>query len=86
MLVQGHFQIFFNSTHTPMLNKQLSLFMKLMYCSGVWSYVVGAIATPTFIIIPLVSGFLWRSPLLPLSLHLQQTSAKIVMQVDARLF
>ena len=29
--------------------------MKLLYCSGVWSYVVGALSTPTFIIIPLVT-------------------------------
>lgn len=31
------------------------LFMRLLYCSGVWSYVVGAISTPTFIIIPLIT-------------------------------
>lgn len=54
LVAQGHFQIFFNREHTPMLQSRLSLGMKLMYCSGVWSYVVGAIATPTFIIIPLV--------------------------------
>lgn len=29
--------------------------MRLLYCSGVWSYVVGAISTPTFIIIPLIT-------------------------------
>ena len=29
--------------------------MKLLYCSGVWSYVVGALSTPTFIIIPLIT-------------------------------
>ena len=33
----------------------LQLFMRLLYCSGVWSYVVGAISTPTFIIIPLIT-------------------------------
>lgn len=26
-----------------------------MYCSGVWSYIVGAIATPFFIAVPLVT-------------------------------
>ena len=26
-----------------------------MYCTGVWSYVVGAVTTPAFIIIPLVT-------------------------------
>lgn len=54
LCMQGHFQIFFNPQHTPMLQSRLSLGMKLMYCSGVWSYVVGALATPTFIVIPLV--------------------------------
>ena len=54
LAAQGHFQIFFNGEHTPMLQSRLSLGMKLMYCSGVWSYVVGALATPTFIVIPLV--------------------------------
>ena len=29
--------------------------MRLLYCSGVWSYVVGAISTPTFIILPLIT-------------------------------
>ena len=29
--------------------------MRIMYCSGVWSYIVGAITTPLFIIIPLLT-------------------------------
>jgi endoglucanase len=33
----------------------LSPFMRIMYCSGVWSYIVGAITTPLFIIIPLLT-------------------------------
>lgn len=33
----------------------LSLFQRLMYCTGVWSYVVGAVTTPAFIVIPLVT-------------------------------
>ena len=37
-----------------------------MYCSGVWAYVVGAITTPMFIAIPLVSF---------LMLHLLQSGA-----------
>ena len=29
--------------------------MRILYMSGVWSYIVGLTSTPTFIIIPLVS-------------------------------
>ena len=52
--VQGHFQIVLNNDHCPLFQKDLSWFQRLMYCSGVWAYVVGAITTPMFIIIPLV--------------------------------
>ncbi len=38
-----------------MMIRGLSPFMRIMYCSGVWSYVVGAITTPLFIIIPLLT-------------------------------
>ena len=52
--VQGHFQIVLNNDHCPLFQKDLSWFQRLMYCSGVWAYIVGAITTPMFIIIPLV--------------------------------
>ena len=29
--------------------------MRIMYCSGVWSYVVGAVATPFFMMVPVVT-------------------------------
>ena len=38
-----------------MMIRGLSPFMRIMYCSGVWSYIVGAITTPLFIIIPLLT-------------------------------
>ena len=53
--VQGHFQIVLSRKHSPFLVKGLSPFMRIMYCSGVWSYIVGAITTPLFIIIPLLT-------------------------------
>ena len=28
---------------------------QILYCSGVWSYIVASIATPTFIIVPLAT-------------------------------
>lgn len=56
LLLQGHFQIMFNPKVSPLFQRKLSWPMRFMYCSGVWSYLVGAISTPTFIIIPLVSS------------------------------
>ena len=58
--MQGHFQIILNRQHCPLLQKDLSIPMRIMYASGVWSYVVGAISTPFFIIVPMV-GLLARS-------------------------
>ena len=46
-----------NNDHCPLFQKDLSWFQRFMYCSGVWAYIVGAITTPMFIIIPLVSVF-----------------------------
>lgn len=54
-LVQGHFQIMFSKQHCPLNQPRLSFFMKLMFCSGVWSYIVGAVSTPTFIVIPIIT-------------------------------
>ena len=56
MMLQGHFQIMFNPKVSPLFQRKLSWPMRIMYCSGVWSYLIGAISTPTFIIIPLVSS------------------------------
>ncbi len=54
-LAQGHFQIVLSNEHCPLFQKDLSWFQRLMYCSGVWSYVVGAITAPMFIAIPLIT-------------------------------
>lgn len=45
----------FNREHCPLLQKRLSWPMRIMYMSGVWSYIVGATATPLFIVIPVVT-------------------------------
>ncbi len=44
-----------NRERCPLLQKRLSWGMRILYMSGVWSYIVGLTSTPTFIIIPLVS-------------------------------
>lgn len=41
--------------HSPLWQSRLSLGMKILYCSGVWSYIVGALTTPLFILIPLLT-------------------------------
>ena len=53
-LLQGHFQIMFNPKVSPLFQKKLSWGMRILYSSGVWSYLCAAISTPTFIVIPLV--------------------------------
>ena len=55
VLHQGHFQIVLSTEHCPLFQRPLPWHMRLMYCSGVWSYIVGAITTPVFIAIPLVT-------------------------------
>lgn len=53
--VQGHFQIMFNRDHCPLFQKRLSWPMRILYCSGVWSYIVNSISTPLFILIPCIT-------------------------------
>eukprot|EP00884_Botryococcus_braunii_P018967 jgi/Botrbrau1/5754/Bobra.0134s0026.2 len=52
---KGHFQIIMSREHSPLFQKRLSFGMKILYCSGVWSYMVGALTTPLFILIPLLT-------------------------------
>ncbi|KAK9864111.1 hypothetical protein WJX84_001594 [Apatococcus fuscideae] len=43
---KGHFQIMFNPKVCPLFQSELSFGMRLMYCSGVWSYVGGRYLDP----------------------------------------
>lgn len=52
--LQGHFQIALNKERCPLLQKRLSWGMRILYMSGVWSYIVGFTSTPMFVIIPVV--------------------------------
>ena len=54
----------FNPNKCPLFQWRLSFGMKLMYSSGVWSYVVGAITTPTFILIPLITIWIGVFPII----------------------
>ena len=55
MLLQGHFQVVLSRKHCPLFHKGLGFGHRIMYCSGVWAYIVGALTTPTFMIIPLLT-------------------------------
>ena len=54
-MLQGHFQIVLDTDRCPLFLSGLSWFQRIMYCSGVWAYVVGALSTPFFIAVPLVT-------------------------------
>lgn len=62
MCVQGHFQIILNPRRSPLFQWKLRLFDRLMYCSGCWSYTVGAITTPVFIAIPFLTIWIGGCP------------------------
>ena len=44
--MQGHFQIMLNKERCPLLQRRLSIPMRMLYMSGVWSYFVGALSVP----------------------------------------
>ena len=45
------------SRHCPLVQRELSWFQRLLYCSGVWNYLVGGVTTPLFIILPIITIF-----------------------------
>lgn len=53
--VQGHFQVVLSRKYCPLFHRGLPFGMRILYCSGVWAYFVGALTTPTFMIIPLLT-------------------------------
>ena len=69
--MQGHFQIILNPKHSPLLQWRLRLFDRLMYCSGCWSYTVGAVTTPVFIAIPFLTIWIGAQPLSGLPICMQ---------------
>jgi cellulose synthase/poly-beta-1,6-N-acetylglucosamine synthase-like glycosyltransferase len=52
---KGHFQVLFHSDHCPVFQHDLSWLQRVMYLQGVWSYIVGSLCTPTFIVVPIVT-------------------------------
>jgi len=58
-----HFQIILNLRRCPLFQFRLRPFDRIMYCSGVWSYIVGAVTTFTFLLIPLLTIWIGAAPL-----------------------
>ncbi|KAK9826822.1 hypothetical protein WJX81_004238 [Elliptochloris bilobata] len=52
---KGHFQMILSNQHCPLFQRELPWWERVMYCTGVWSYLVGAVTTPVFIAVPLVT-------------------------------
>ncbi|KAK9865087.1 hypothetical protein WJX84_007198 [Apatococcus fuscideae] len=61
---KGHFQIMFNPKVCPLFQSELSWGMRLMYCSGVWSYVVAAISTPFLMLVPVITIWIGVFPVI----------------------
>jgi endoglucanase len=61
-----HFQIILNLRRCPLFQFRLRPFDRVMYCSGVWSYIVGAVTTFTFLLIPLLTIWIGAAPPIPL--------------------
>ena len=54
----------FNPKVSPLFQQELSMGMRLMYSTGVWSYMVAAISTPFYTIIPLVTIWIGVFPII----------------------
>ena len=59
-----HFQIILNLRRCPLFQFRLRPYDRIMYCSGVWSYIVGAVTTFTFLLIPLLTIWIGDCPCL----------------------
>lgn len=60
--MQGHLQVILNLAHSPLLQRRLRLIDRLMYCSGIWSYVVGVLTSFVFIAVPFVTIWIGAEP------------------------
>lgn len=78
--LQGHFQIALNKERCPLLQKRLSWGMRILYMSGVWSYIVGFTSTPMFVIIPVVRTDNNMYHLLPTRTTLNQLLTPMLQQ------
>jgi endoglucanase len=63
-VTQGHFQIIFNMRKCPLWQQRLPIFDRFFYCSGVWSYIVCALTTPVFMVVPIVTIWLGVFPMI----------------------
>jgi hypothetical protein len=52
---QGHFQIIMSRKYCPLFRSRLDWLSRMLYCSGVWSYVINAFTTPIFMAVPIIT-------------------------------
>jgi hypothetical protein len=55
LLPQGHFQIIMSRKYCPLFRSRLDWLSRMLYCSGVWSYVINAFTTPIFMAVPIIT-------------------------------
>lgn len=61
--LQGHFQIIMNRKFCPLFRSRLDWLSRMLYCSGVWSYVINAMTTPIFMAVPIITIWVGESRL-----------------------
>lgn len=44
-----------NRKYCPLLRSRLDWLSRMLYCSGVWSYVINALTTPIFMAVPIIT-------------------------------
>eukprot|EP01023_Acetabularia_acetabulum_P045661 TRINITY_DN463_c0_g1_i1.p1 TRINITY_DN463_c0_g1~~TRINITY_DN463_c0_g1_i1.p1 ORF type:complete len:1207 (+),score=229.86 TRINITY_DN463_c0_g1_i1:181-3801(+) len=59
---KGHFQIFF-TRQCPLLNTNLSLFMRIMFSSTIFTYVAAGLVTPFLYMVPIITIWTGMMPL-----------------------
>jgi hypothetical protein len=57
----GHFQIIFSRKYCPLFRSRLDWLSRMLYCSGVWSYVINAFTTPIFMAVPIITIWVGES-------------------------
>lgn len=61
---KGHFQIILSRKYCPLFRRRLDWTSRLLYCSGVWSYIINAVTTPIFMAVPIVTIWVGVFPMI----------------------
>jgi cellulose synthase/poly-beta-1,6-N-acetylglucosamine synthase-like glycosyltransferase len=61
---KGHFQIIMNRKYCPLFRAKLDWLSRMLYVSGVWSYVINAVTTPIFMAVPIITIWVGVFPMI----------------------